>query len=457
MSFLQSNENFSQYIQSTHLLLKDPQLPMPLRSKTIQELMTYLSTVMILNPISYFIENGFLSDLYKLKGYEKDYEILEILCILITSANKPALKSLLDINTLEFLCSYIPHRKTIVLSKVASLFGKLAGVSNKVRDYIIDSGNFNLIISLLFKENDSKIILSVSYLIYKCSFNISKSEHLENFQGIFQYIRLLMLTQNGIILINVYETINNVFFQKSLDFITGVKGFQKEFLDSFEGFQGNNTEYMKSFINLLIEFIRNYDEKFIKLAIDSCVIEKIAVIMMEQGNGLQKYAISLFFEIYEKDYSEEVLGYLVKIQGMLKFIETALEEDRKERFNLSILIIQSSITINPLKFGIFLNKNSCCLKNLADCYENLVFQEKRIKVLWIFAIFLKELTSCNKEEIFKNENIRLLIKELGNIFGRSGVEKMEDDDEYELTLEIKKMIDVFINRSLEKGILSLKI
>ena len=453
------------FLRKTHSLFKDQTLPLHLKSKAIQEILSYLSNNIILNPIPFFLEGGLLIDIFNLKGYERDYELLELLSILIKAASKSAMKSLLEIGALEFLFSYIPHRKSRVLAEVAFLLGKFAGLSINAREAILKSCNFLLILQLLCKENDPNILLNVSYFIYRCSFDLSSSSQIQNFTSCLKYVRFLMISQNGVILANIYETISNL-----IEFDIGVFsreafGFEKDFLISFDKWSDYNYNTMLtneenlfvSFIKPFIGFVKSYDEVFITIAIKRFIIEKICMILLDDGSKLQKFAITLFEEIYKKINSEEILGYLINIKGLMKWIEENLLQDRREKFNLCLLIITSSLIKNPIKFGHKLNNETRCLKILAGCYESLAFKEKRMKVLGLFNIYLRALLS-NKNDNDKNygENQRELMKELGKIKG----DLRDDEDEVEELMDLQKKVAEMMKLKeiyLEKGFALMKI
>jgi len=445
---------FSIFLLKIHTNIKDPSLPLPSKCLQVSEILSFLLNNLVLNPIPSFTETGLLPDLFKLKGYDRDYELIDLIFHLIASASRSGMKSLLEIDILNFIFSFIPHRKSKVMGKVAFILGKLAGVSLKVREEILQSGNVGLLINLLAKENNPKIVLNLSYLIYKCSYDLC-SGFLNLFVPCFEFVRLLMISQEGgVVLGNCYETIHNIAqCRENEKFIRRFPGIENDLLISFGKWSGgslhitnilpNEENLVVCFLKLMVDFVRIYDDEFIKLGISRYVFDRLVILLIDDGSSVQKYMITLFQEIYSKDLSIDECFFFIQMKGMLKWMEKALQNDRKDKFSLCLDILHQSIFLCGVKLGLKISSQSKVFRILAECYELLVSKERRLQILGILHIYVNSLLKIgNKKEnnqIFNEPNRELMLdlNRICKIF-------RDEVEETESLLELKTLVREYL-------------
>lgn len=391
------------FFKKCHQLIKDPLTNPCLKRKAVSEILIFLSNSPILMALPFFLDSGLIPDLFKLKGYEQDHQILEILFLLIQQASKEPLKHLLEkTDIINFLCSYTPHHKPKILSKVAVILSRFSGVSFKVSEALLNSGFFEIIYNGLYKQNDQRIMTSLSYFLYKTSLFVSEG-NIVHFKLCLTYVHYLLLNAEGVVLANAYEILINVIQVRNADSVKAIGGFEKALVLSLErwnkldiiskdGVGGDEESLLNSFLKAFALFVKFYDEEFLKFAIRRVPFENFLMLLQNGSSRLCKNTMRLLEEIFNKSLSENILENFLHMKTLLRWLETVFEADRKEKFCFALSLLHNIIKRNPLKFGLRINQHSKCLKILSGVYESMISKTNRLVILEIFSSFLYEMS-----------------------------------------------------------------
>lgn len=447
---MMNNKEFSDFLHKSQNTFRDKSITLSIKIKKFEEILQILSNRFIPEPTFYFIETKLLTDIFELKKYEKTEKYpLKVVFLLISSGSKASMAKLLDDGILNMLFSYIPHRKPKILAEVAYILAKFAVVSSQVRETIIKSGYFSLLIDLLHKENEPNIIQPLSYFIYKSSFDLSLSL-IPAFTSCITYLKSLLACSNikAVILGNVYESLYNLgsIYEGGL-----INGLDMPFLRSFEeikGFSNGEQGLLMSFVKTLGVFIKVYNEEFIIILVQMRFIDRLISLLIQDNTPLQRYLLEIFRNIFQKNNKEEILEIFIKAKGLIKWIENTLQKDRKERFDFCFFMVCTWVFKNPVKFGKEINKESDCFNTLLYVYETASSKEKRIEILGLFLLYLKGFTA--------GEDHRDILKGLSRIC----LIDREDEEESQALLRLKKKVKEISKTGevvLEKDMRNLKI
>jgi len=165
--------------------------------------------------------------------------------------------------------------------------------------------------------------------------------------------------------------------------------------------------------------------------------------LIDDGSSVQKYMITLFQEIYSKDLSIDECFFFIQMKGMLKWMEKALQNDRKDKFSLCLDILHQSIFLCGVKLGLKISSQSKVFRILTECYELLVSKERRLQILGILHIYVNSLLKIgNKKEnnqIFNEPNRELMLdlNRICKIF-------RDEVEETESLLELKTLVREYL-------------